>query len=65
MLLDKTINDSDGYVRRCAAYALGLYGDKKAVPVLEKALEDKDPLVKNNAQAAITMLTELKDTEQK
>ena len=65
MLSDKTINDSDGYVRRCAAYALGLYGDKKAVPVLEKALEDKDPLVKNNAQAAITMLTELKDTEQK
>ena len=65
MLSDKTINDSDGYVRRCAAYALGLYGDKKAVPVLEKALQDKDPLVKNNAQAAITMLTELKDTERK
>jgi len=65
ILADKTLNDSDGYVRRCAAYALGLYGDKKAVPVLEKALQDKDPLVKNNAQAAITMLTELKDTEQK
>jgi len=65
ILADKTANDSDGYVRRCAAYALGLYGDKKAVPVLEKALQDKDPLVKNNAQAAITMLTELKDTEQK
>ena len=65
ILADKTQNDSDGYVRRCAAYALGLYGDKKAVPVLEKALEDKDPLVKGNAQAAITMLTELKDSEQK
>ncbi len=65
ILADKTLNDSDGYVRRCAAYALGLYGDKKAVPVLEKALQDKDPLVKGNAQAAITMLTQLKDTEQK
>ena len=65
ILADKTLNDSDGYVRRCAAYALGLYGDKKAVPVLEKALQDKDQLVKNNAQAAITMLAELKDTEQK
>ncbi|HLB73395.1 MAG TPA: HEAT repeat domain-containing protein [Sedimentisphaerales bacterium] len=65
ILADKTVNDSDGYVRRCAAYALGLYGDKKAVPVLEKALQDKDQLVKNNAQAAITMLTELKDSEQK
>jgi len=65
ILADKTLNDSDGYVRRCAAYALGLYGDKKALPILEKALQDKDPLVKGNAQAAITMLTELKDSEQK
>lgn len=65
ILADKTLNDSDGYVRRCAAYALGLYGDKKAMPVLEKALQDKDQLVKNNAQAAITMLTEPKDTEPK
>jgi len=65
ILADKTVNDSDGYARRCAAYALGLYGDKKALPILEKALQDKDPLVKNNAQAAITMLTELKETEQK
>jgi len=65
ILADKTANDNDGYVRRCAAYALGLYGDKKALPILEKALQDKDPLVKGNAQAAITMLTELKDTEQK
>lgn len=65
IVADKTVNDSDGYARRCAAYALGLYGDKKALPILEKALQDKDPLVKGNAQAAITMLTELKDTGQK
>jgi len=65
ILADKAVNGGDGYVRRCAAYALGLYGDKKALPVLEKALQDKDPLVKGNAQAAITMLTELKDAGQK
>jgi tetratricopeptide (TPR) repeat protein len=58
-LKDMTLHDKDGYVRRCAAYALGLYGDKKAIGVLEKALQDQDPLVKNNAQAAITMLTKL------
>lgn len=65
ILAERAVNGSDGYVRRCAAYALGLYGDKKALPVLEKALQDKDPLVKGNAQAAITMLTELKDSGRK
>ncbi len=62
-LTDMTLHDNDGYARRCAAYALGLYGDKKAIGVLEKALEDKDPMVKSNAQAAITMLTESKDKQ--
>jgi tetratricopeptide (TPR) repeat protein len=60
-LKEMTLNDKDGYVRRCAAYALGLYGDKEALPVLEKALGDEDQMVKNNAQAAITMLTKLND----
>ena len=62
-LTDMTLNDADGYARRCSAYALGLYGDEKALEVLNKALEDKDPMVKQNAQAAITMLTELKETQ--
>jgi hypothetical protein len=53
----KMTEDSDGYARRCAVYALGLYGNSRAVPVLEKALQDKDPMVKANAQAAMTMLT--------
>jgi hypothetical protein len=54
--------DKDGYARRCAAYALGLFGDKQALPVLQKTLkEDTDPIVKNNAQAAIKMLTKLND----
>ena len=60
-LKDMTLNDKDGYVRRCAAYALGLYGDKEALAVLEKALQDSDPMVKDNAHAAITMLTKLND----
>ncbi len=55
-LTDMTLHDNDGYARRCAAYALGLYGDKKAIGVLEKALEDKDPMVKSNAEAALRML---------
>ena len=62
-LTDMTLNDADGYARRCGAYALGLYGDEKALEVLNKALKDTDPMVKQNAQAAITMLTELKETQ--
>ena len=61
VLKDMTLNDNDGYARRCGAYALGLLADIKALPVLEKALDDSDPMVKANAEAAITMLTELKD----
>lgn len=58
-LKDMTLNHKDGYVRRCAAYALGLYGDKAALPTLEKALNDPDSMVKNNALAAITMLNKV------
>ncbi len=55
-LKNMTLNDKDGYARRCAAYALGLYGDKDALPTLQKALEDSDSMVKANAQAAIALL---------
>jgi hypothetical protein len=64
-LKDMTLNDKDGYVRRCAAYALGLCGDKAALPTLQKALDDTDSMVKSNAQAAITMLTKLNDPNSK
>ncbi|MBE0536794.1 MAG: HEAT repeat domain-containing protein [Phycisphaerae bacterium] len=60
-LVKMTLDDADGYARRCAAYALGCYGDAKALDVLQKAVQDKDPLVGQNAQAAINMLTEKKD----
>jgi hypothetical protein len=62
-LVNMTLNDEDGFARRCGAYALGLLGDPKALPVLEQALQDEDKLVKGNAQAAITMLTKLNDEE--
>lgn len=58
-----TLYDEDGYARRCAAYALGLLGDPKALPTLEQALQDPEDLVKQNAEAAITMLTKLKTPE--
>jgi hypothetical protein len=49
------LEDSD-YARRCAVYALGLYGDSAAIPIVEKALKDNDPMVKANAQTAMTLL---------
>jgi len=51
-----TLYDPSGYARRCGAYALGLMGDTKAKPILEKALNDPDRLVQNNAEAALRML---------
>ena len=51
-----TLHDKSGYARRCGAYALGMLGDAKAIPVLQQALKDPDKLVQNNAGAAIIML---------
>ena len=51
-----TTNDTSGYARRCAAYALGHLGRPEGRPALEKALKDKDPLVRSNAGAALRML---------
>ncbi len=60
--IKKMAEDADSYARRCAVYALGLYGDAAAIPLIEKALQDSDPLVKANAQTAMTMLTQPKDS---
>ncbi len=55
-ILEKmTLDDSNGYARRCGAYALGLMGNPKAKPILEKALNDSDKLVQNNAESALRM----------
>ncbi|MCK5564169.1 MAG: HEAT repeat domain-containing protein [Planctomycetes bacterium] len=55
-LKEMTLNDKSGYARRCGAYALGLLGDTKAIPVLQQAIEDSDKLVRGNAAAALVML---------
>jgi beta-lactamase regulating signal transducer with metallopeptidase domain/tetratricopeptide (TPR) repeat protein len=58
-LCNMTLNDSSAYARRCAAYALGLMGNPEAKDVLEKALKDSDFNVRNNAEAALTMLSQV------
>jgi len=55
-LCSMTLNDSSGYARRSAAYALGLLGRPDAKPILEKALKDADKFVRDNASHAINML---------
>ncbi|MDH4240442.1 MAG: HEAT repeat domain-containing protein [Phycisphaerae bacterium] len=57
-LCDMTLKDNSGYARRCGAIALGWMGRADAKPILEKVLEDPDPLVCNNAKAALAMLPE-------
>ena len=52
------LEDKSGFARRAAAYALGLLGDPAAKPALEKMLKDPEPLVRNNAEAALTMLAQ-------
>lgn len=56
LLTKMTSDDPSGYARRCAAYALGLLGDKEAIPTLKKALQDPESMVRANAQAALRML---------
>ncbi|MGO9107771.1 MAG: protein kinase domain-containing protein [Thermoguttaceae bacterium] len=56
VLMKMTSEDQSGYARRCAAIALGFLGNPAATEVLEKALKDPEPLVRANAQAALTML---------
>jgi tetratricopeptide (TPR) repeat protein len=55
-LADMTAGDKSPFSRRAAAYALGLLGKPEAKPILEKALKDPDQFVRNNAEAALTML---------
>lgn len=49
----KFLEDSNQIVRREAAYGLGLTGDKKALPVLQKYVNDKDELMRFFAKEAI------------
>jgi len=56
-------DDTSGYARRCAAYALGLLGNPQAEPVLEAVLEDPEALVRNNAKAALAMIEAQKNRQ--
>lgn len=47
------IDDPDEHVRRYAAWILGNIGDERAVPALEKALEDKSSYVRKGAEQAL------------
>jgi beta-lactamase regulating signal transducer with metallopeptidase domain len=57
-LCKMTLEDQSSYARRCAAYALGQLGVPQAEPTLEKALKDPDFNVRNNAEAALTMISQ-------
>jgi hypothetical protein len=61
-LTKMTKEDSSGYARRCAAYALGLLGDARGETVLNAALNDPETLVRNNAKAALQMLKSKKSS---
>jgi len=50
----KTKNDE---TRACAAYAIGIIGDKEAIPLLEQAQNSKNKLLKTFSSTAIKQLT--------
>lgn len=52
--LGKTKNDE---TRACAAYSLGIIGDKEAIPLVEKTKNSKNRLLKEFSTAAIKRLT--------
>ena len=56
ILIEMATTDKSAYARRCAAYALGLLGDRDTLPTLYKVANDQDPAVVYNAKAAIQML---------
>jgi hypothetical protein len=62
-LAKMTKDDSSGYARRCAAYALGLLGDSRAAPILKAALNDPEAMVRNNAKVALGMLENAKSSQ--
>jgi tetratricopeptide (TPR) repeat protein len=59
-LCSMTATDLSPYARRCGAYALGLLGKPEAKSILEKAAQDPDTLVSDNAKAALDMLNQSK-----
>ena len=54
-LLESAV-DSDRYVRMCSAYSLGEIGSAKALPTLERLLNDPEAIVRMNAEQALKKL---------
>ena len=54
--LIETLNDEDWRVRGAAAWALGNLDDERAIPALEKLLDDESGYVKQGAQSAIASI---------
>ena len=54
--LIETLEDEDWRVRGAAAWSLGNLGDEKAIPALEKLLDDESGFVKAGAQSAIATI---------
>jgi HEAT repeat protein len=55
-LIDALETLADGKLRAEAAFSLGLLGDPRAKPVLQRALEDENDLVKWHAACALVRL---------
>jgi tetratricopeptide (TPR) repeat protein len=62
-LCEMALNDKSGYARRCAAIALGWLGRPEAKDVLERVRKDSDPLVRENAEAALKLLSNAQASE--
>ena len=56
MLLDKALDDPDNDVRQYAACGLANLNGKKALPLLEKAIADKDTQVRSDAIHALGLM---------
>ena len=56
MLLDKALDDPDNDVRQVAARGLANLNGKKALPLLEKAIADKDTQVRSDAIHALGLM---------
>ncbi len=54
--LIEVLDDPDWRVRGAAAWALGNLNDEKAIPALEKLLDDESGYVKSGAQSAIATI---------
>jgi HEAT repeat protein len=50
------LDDDDWRVRGTAAWALGNLNDERAIPELEKLLDDESGFVKSGAQSAIASI---------